>query len=276
MNYDETKNLSNSLIQHGEYNDRVYLMKLSDKDNKQKTIEKVINIAKQNNYGKVFAKVNAKDSNLFEEYNFECEAKIPGFFNGKEDSGFYSLFLCEDRKQINVDIVNQNLNLAHEKRGERKKTDFEIVELKKENVRDITEIYSEVFETYPFPIFDEEFVIDCLENHVRIFGIISDGKVIALSSCEIDYESQNVEMTDFATLPGQRTRGFAQGLLSHMEKEMKDAGIKTAYTIARALSPGMNITFSKCNYRYGGTLKKNTNISGGIQSMNVWYKSLME
>jgi len=38
----------------------------------------------------------------------------------------------------------------------------------------------------------------------------------------------------------------------------------------------MNITFSKCHYSFGGTLKKNTNISGGIESMNVWYKKLLE
>lgn len=276
-NHDETKSLSNSLIQHGDYNDRVYLMKLSEKDNKQRTIEKVIDLAKSKNYGKVFAKVNAKDSDLLKQYNFECEAKIPGFFKGEEDGEFHSLFLSEDRKNVNFDVIQKNLKLAKKKQGAKKKVDFEIVELGKENVGDITELYSKVFNTYPFPIFDEKFVADCLENHVRIFGIVEDDNdIIALSSCEIDYESKNVEMTDFATLPNQRTKGFAQGLLSHMENEMKDAEIKTAYTIARALSLGINITFSKCNYTYGGTLKKNTNISGGIESMNVWYKSLVE
>jgi hypothetical protein len=36
----------------------------------------------------------------------------------------------------------------------------------------------------------------------------------------------------------------------------------------------MNITFAKLGYRYGGRLINNTNISGSIESMNVWYKSL--
>ena len=56
--------------------------------------------------------------------------------------------------------------------------------------------------------------------------------------------------------------------------EMKDKDIKMAYTIARAVSYGMNITFCKRGYTFAGTLINNTNISGGIENMNVWYKAL--
>jgi len=47
-----------------------------------------------------------------------------------------------------------------------------------------------------------------------------------------------------------------------------------AETIARAMSTGMNITFACCGYNYAGTLVNNTNISGSIESMNVWYKNI--
>ncbi len=59
-----------------------------------------------------------------------------------------------------------------------------------------------------------------------------------------------------------------------MEEKSFKLGIKTVFTIARAKSPGMNITFARSGYDYGGTLVNNTNISGQIESMNVWYKSL--
>ncbi|MDD4047577.1 MAG: putative beta-lysine N-acetyltransferase, partial [Clostridia bacterium] len=39
-------------------------------------------------------------------------------------------------------------------------------------------------------------------------------------------------------------------------------------------SYGMNISFAKHRYQYCGTLINNTNISGSIESMNVWYKAL--
>ena len=55
---------------------------------------------------------------------------------------------------------------------------------------------------------------------------------------------------------------------------MQRRGILTAYTIARSLSYGMNITFARQGYRFGGTLTNNTEISGAIESMNVWYRSL--
>lgn len=40
-------------------------------------------------------------------------------------------------------------------------------------------------------------------------------------------------MTDFATLPDYRDRGLAQRLLTHMEAQMSEKGLKTAYTIGR-------------------------------------------
>ena len=36
----------------------------------------------------------------------------------------------------------------------------------------------------------------------------------------------------------------------------------------------MNITFARQDYVLAGTLVNNTNISGSLESMNVWYKSL--
>jgi putative beta-lysine N-acetyltransferase len=113
-----------------------------------------------------------------------------------------------------------------------------------------------------------------MRDNVDYFCIESNGLIIALASSEKDVSASNVEMTDFATLPEWRGNGLAVHLLKRMEEEMRKQEIKTAYTIARAASPGMNITFSKLGYSFGGRLKNNTNISGTIESMNIWYKHL--
>lgn len=55
---------------------------------------------------------------------------------------------------------------------------------------------------------------------------------------------------------------------------MADEGIKTAYTIARSTSFGMNKTFARQGFDFGGTLVNNTLIGDTIESMNVWYKAL--
>jgi putative beta-lysine N-acetyltransferase len=143
-----------------------------------------------------------------------------------------------------------------------------------EHAEAMSRVYETVFPSYPFPIHDPGYLRETMRSHVDYFGILREGEIVALSSSEMDLKGSNVEMTDFATLPEYRGLGLAGFLLQEMEKAMKGRGIHTAYTIARAVSPGMNITFSRRGYIYGGTLVNNTQISGTIESMNIWYKSL--
>ena len=81
-------------------------------------------------------------------------------------------------------------------------------------------------------------------------------------------------MTDFAVRIQNRGRGLAELLLAKMDMELRRRRYVLAFTIARATSFGMNITFAKRGYRHAGTLTNNTNISGGLESMNIWYKHL--
>ena len=113
-----------------------------------------------------------------------------------------------------------------------------------------------------------------MEKGTRYFGVSRGGKLIALASAEIDRKGSNAEMTDFATLPDFRGNNLAQLLLKAMEKEMRLTGIQTLYTIARLHSPAMNRTFLKLQYHYAGTLIRNTQIAGRVESMNVYYKHL--
>jgi putative beta-lysine N-acetyltransferase len=109
---------------------------------------------------------------------------------------------------------------------------------------------------------------------VQYFGAEKDGKLAALSSSEIDFKGQNAEMTDFATHPDHTGNNLSNLLLRQMEKQMKQQGINTLYTIARLNSIPMNKTFLKNEYQYSGTLIKNTNIAGNIESMNIYYKQI--
>jgi putative beta-lysine N-acetyltransferase len=133
-------------------------------------------------------------------------------------------------------------------------------------------LYREVFKTYPFPIHDPAYLKKTMDENIIYFGIERQGALLGLSSIEMDKKNAAAEMTDFAVLPAHRGDGLAQQLLTQMERTIPALGIKTMFTIARARSAGMNITFAKNGYSYAGTLINNTNISGQIESMNVWYK----
>ena len=139
----------------------------------------------------------------------------------------------------------------------------------------MAELYRQTFASYPFPIHDPEYLAKTMAKNVLYAGIWKGKQLLALASAEIDHQNSNAELTDFATDPDWRGHGLANLLLQHLEEELRLFEIKTSYTIARATSYGMNICFAQNGYQFDGTLVKNTQIGGCLESMNVWHKSLV-
>jgi len=270
--------IGKSLVQHGKNSDRVYLMKLCSEDYPC-IINDIYNLAHEKSYSKIFIKVPGWAQEGFESAGYTVEACIPHFYNGKQDGLFMALYLDPKRKEkSNAALIDEIISLAKNaaplQAAPKRNQNYHLANLGLEDAEDISQIYKRVFETYPFPIHNPAYIKDTMNDNVVYFGIRDKGQLIAVSSSEMDIKSQNVEMTDFATLPEYRSQGLASSLLYEMENAMRQRGIMTAYTIARAVSHGMNITFAKHNYIYSGTLINNTDISGEIESMNVWYKAL--
>ena len=277
---DRLEKLGQSLVQHGKSNDRVYLMKLDGADYPG-IIQRVEALAKKESYTNIIAKIPDRFCAGFLEAGFESEAHIPLFYRGSEDAFFMAKYF-DDKRDMPLD--------AHKIKEVTERADktpplaapAELGEglvcrvLTPDDAEILAALYRTVFETYPFPIRDPGFLKEAMAGETVFFGVYRDGRLIAASSSEMDVRSQNVEMTDFATLPEFRAQGLAAFLLHEMDREMKKRGIKTAYTIARAVSYGMNLTFAKHNYALVGMLVNNTNISGSLESMNVWYKPLAE
>lgn len=276
--YDVITKIGSSVLQHGKYNDRIYLMKLSD-DDLDTTISELERLALTENYSKIIAKVPASSKALFGNAGYMVEASIPGFFNGYEDAYFMGKYFSESRMMVkNKKEIKEILNTAFSKSdGDNKVVLPEELSYKLCDVTDVSpivDIFKNVFETYPFPVHKHEYIKGTMNENVFYFSVRENNRIVALASSEMDSPSQSVEMTDFATLPEYRGKGVAIYLLQKMEQEMKKRDIKTAYTIARASSYGINIIFARSEYKYSGTLLKNTNISGNLESMNIWHKRL--
>ncbi|MFT6987115.1 MAG: putative beta-lysine N-acetyltransferase [Psychromonas sp.] len=276
---DIIENFEGSVIQHGRYNDRIYLIKLAS-EAPATTPCNLIDLAIKNNYSKIFAKVPECHSEMFFAAGFEEEARIPAFYDGKITAVFIGFYLNAERaEEPDLGRMDEILNMALEKQAGKSKcylnNDVTLRICNEADVVTMAALYKSTFKSYPFPIDNPAYILKTMKSHVDYFGIEVNGQLVAVSSAEMDKQSSNAEMTDFATLPEWRGNGFAQSLLFEMENAMKKKGIKTLYTIARAMSAGMNQTFSKAGYRFGGRLKNNTNISGNIESMNVWYKHLI-
>jgi len=271
-----------SLIQHGKFNDRIYLMKLAGKDCPE-VLERLRSLAREHHYTKIFAKIPSSSAPFFFSDGYVMEAFVPGFYRRREAACFVSKYLDSDRL---MEVEHGRLDelgtlLTHTMKSHSREPvqlkpakKLKIRALDASHVKEIATIYREVFKSYPFPIHHPGYILKTMQENVSYFGIEKKGNLIALASAEVDTPESNAEMTDFATLPDYRGNNLATLLLSAMEKKMKKAGIKTLFTIARLNSPAMNKTFLKLQYSYSGTLVKNTNIAGNIESMNVYYKHI--
>jgi len=278
MAIDQIETFGESLIQHGPANNRVYLMKLKREDFPQ-IIGFINGLALLHGYSKVFAKVPAYARAGFEQEGYQVEAAIPGFYNGRKDGLFMSRYFHPDRLIDHAaDRVHEVLQTAMEKKSNepeaQPQSDIEQRLAIPSDSAQMAELYRKVFASYPFPIHDPAYLAGTMAENVIYAGSWENGQLLALASAEVDPEGGNAEMTDFATTPECRGRGLANQLLGKLESLMAQADIQTCYTIARATSFGMNITFAKNGYEFGGTLIKNTQISGTLESMNVWHKKL--
>jgi putative beta-lysine N-acetyltransferase len=295
--------VGSSLIQHGPESDRVYGMRMAEED-MPAILDELEEMAREEGYGKLFVKSPRRFHAEFHARGYTCEAMVPHFYGPGEDGVFMGKFLDPGRTvPTRPQRVKKVLRVA-EAEGKEVSTESgfpeakEVVSPSGENrhgertalespvpgirIREATPAdadalaacYDEVFDSYPFPINDPRHLRREQEGGTQFFTAWEGEALVAAASMEAGGAPGTVEMTDFATLPSQRGKGLATHLLAVMDRTAVRTGKRVAYTIARAVSFGMNITFARRGYLFAGTLVNNTQISGDIESMNVWYKLL--
>lgn len=273
---DFIETLDNTIIQHGKHNDRIYVMHLETSDYPQ-ILDKLDSVAKKHSYSKVFAKIPASCYPGFIQHGYHIEAYIPDYYKNSEDALFLGRYYTQERQAI----PNKELHAFQRIFDKEKKPSFPVLEkgytVRNTGAHDAVKmsfLYRKVFKSYPFPIDDPEYLLKMMKKDVTYFSIWKEKKLVGLASSEMDRKNKSVEMTDFAVDPAFRGKKFGSILLLHMASEMEKIGIKTLFTIARLASIGMNKIFYNAGYTYSGTLLNNTNISGSLESMNVWYKHI--
>lgn len=274
---DRVTELGNSVVQHGPLSNRVYLMSLDESDCPE-IVGRIDELALRRGYTKVFAKVPAGSKRCFLDNGYDEEAAVPGFFRGEEDGVFLGKYLTDSRAVAPdesglADVVR----VAREKAADPAPAPELPARVRlgiagSDDAEALAALYAEVFESYPFPIHDPAYIRKTMEEGVTYATAWMDGELLGTASAEPDFDAGNAEMTDFAVSRRHRGLALARHLLGLLEENMVDKGVVTFYTIARAMSYGMNVTFAREGYRFAGTLVNNTNIAGGIESMNVWFK----
>lgn len=276
MQPDSIVSVQGNVIQHGHSSNRAYLLKLGESpDVAARSLSK---IALTEGYSKIIAKVPEAVLNAFKAHSFEEEARVSDMYAQHGDGVFVARYLMPERRNELLSSTFENVRILAQKKANDPCKDlpaeYTVVPLQKNDIPEMTDIFQQVFVKYPFPIYDTAFVEQTMDEATHYFGVRYGTQLVAVASAEVDANAKNAEMTDFATLPTHRGNGFASALLAEMESFIRSIGITTAYTIARAVSPGMNITFARAGYSYRGRLPNNTCIAEGIESMNIWGKKL--
>ncbi|MGI6302051.1 MAG: putative beta-lysine N-acetyltransferase [Verrucomicrobiota bacterium] len=204
-----------AVIQHGAYNDRIYLMQAGS-DPSADLPEVLIPMAERMGYSKIFAKIPEARGDTFEQADFVQEGSIPDFYNGVDDALFMAYFLSEDRaREERVDRLNEVRQIAQSKRGAAIRpldtARFHIKRCAPADVDRMAEIYRSVFPSYPFPIHDPGYLLKTMKEPCpSITRVEHAGALIALSSAEVDRSAAAAEMTDLrAPCPRFRGNGLA-------------------------------------------------------------------
>jgi putative beta-lysine N-acetyltransferase len=268
----------NSVLQHGHLNNRVYVMKLAPAETAD-IIRFADDLSRKEGYTKIFVRVPENLVEVFAGDGYLTEASVPYFYRGSESAVFMAKYHDPGRKVVRdatqaANVLSEAFGHAGERTPHVLADGFSLMHAHAGDAEDIAALYRTVFSTYPFPIHDPGYIRETMKGPFRYYLIKKSHILAAVASCETDAENQNAEVTDFATEPGFRGRGFAGLLLHVMEADLKKQGTRLTYTICRALSGPVNTIFAGAGYQYGGQLPNNTNICGSIESMNVWYKKL--
>lgn len=136
---------------------------------------------------------------------------------------------------------------------------------------DLAAVYDQVFETYPSPLTDPEYIRELIESGDGLFiAVLADGQITSAAAAEIDRAAGNAEITNCATLPDFRGEGLMSILIDALHQEMERQQISCLYSMARALSPGMNRALLRFGYTFRGRLVNHVHIGGGYEDLNLW------
>lgn len=240
-------------------------------------LEALTALQKEDYVEKTIAKVKDHQLDPFIENGYLLEAKIPRYFNGT-DAYFVCKYRTQDRytssRWIEEDSMLQDAKNKEIRPTKLLPIDFKVRQVVEQDVDKLASLYKQVFEVYPVPITNPDYIKELLRNGTIFYCLEVKGEIVAAASADINESYRHAEITDCATLQAYRKYGVMKVIINHLEEELIRKQIFCSFSIARSLSFGMNAVLHQLQYSYTGRLKNNCYIFNKIEDMNVWVKDL--
>ena len=207
---------------------------------------------------------------------FRVEGELPGFYSGNDAAFVLGAYPDPARGRIgwpeDVAAVRQLLaaQTPHPPRRNRASTRRATTA----DAEAIAGLLGRTFAEYPTPSDDPDYVAEAIRDGVPFRLIEVDGQAVACASADLVRSARTAELTDCATDPNHRGNGFMQAILLDLMDDLRDLDYPTAFTLARARIPGMNLAFQRLGFNYCGTMVQSCRIGDGIEDMNIWSRPL--
>lgn len=270
--------LKNSLLYLDYANSRLKILKynLLSED----IIREILEYARKESLGKALVNCKKKDADVFKKAGFIAEGTIDGFFKG-EDAQCLSFFInkkraLSKRKEEADKILDMSIGKSKITQPNNLKDGYQLRDCTQEDIPQMIKIFKAVFNTYPTPVFDGNYLKKMMEEKMLFKAILKNDKIISIASADMDKENLNAEITDCATYPEYRGQGLLTNLLYGLENDLKEKGYYTLYSLSRAINIGINMSLKKHGYSYKGRFVNNCDICGGFEDMNIWVKKIKD
>lgn len=274
------------IVENDEYSIKVYIdfhnkrVKLTQYEgNAGKISAKLTELCIKHGLGKIISTIYSKDTDAFCNNGYIIEGVIPGFFKG--EPGYCTSFFALEERASSTSLEEENtiVNKAKELKNQYENTYNDIFQIKtatENHVEQLAYLFNAVFETYPTPINNPDYIKKVMNNHVLFKIAEYQGQIVSAASADINPEFLNAEITDCATLREFRGKGLLSQLIYSLEQQLRQRNLITLFSLSRSLSAGINIVLSKHGYEYTGRLINNCDIMGKFEDMNIWVKNISE
>ncbi len=210
-----------------------------------------------------------------ERAGLEHEATMPGFYAGDQDCVVFGHPMDPDRaRSSDAEAVAYVDKLVRAKPASKPRPRPTTVRARPDHAPALAELIAATFEHYPTPSGVPDYLEQNIREGVPFRFVEKDGRMVACASADLVREAKTAELTDCSTRPDERGGGYMQAILEDLMQDMRDMGYPTAFTLARACIPGVNLAFLRLGFEFRGRMVRSCRIGSGMEDMNVWSRRL--